>query len=313
MKKNGNLRILITGATGFIGRHLVRSLSAKKNHLIIIGRKDYNSLPLEFRQNEYIEYIQHDLLYSDEKNTKHIEEIDAVINLATIMPDKITPHDDFSLVYQNILQTINLINMLKNISPLKIFVLGSTIDVYPILSSPIDETVLPEPISNYASSKLSCEFICKTEIKKWNKTRLCILRFSQIYGPGDTHCKAIPQFIHNALSSEPIVIHGDGRDVRSFLYVKDAVRAIELAIESCAEGIFNVAGNISYSIRDVAEVINRFSPLPTTIIFTNRKRPYSSSIISIKRAQEALKFYPQYTIEKGIQETIKNEHLSNIS
>lgn len=304
-------KILITGATGFIGRYLVKNLLLKKKNLIIIGRRNYIDLPEEMKGTDLIEYIQHDLLYPAENRINLKCEIDSVVNLATVMPDKIIPHDDFPIIARNIMQTIHLIELLKCYPPPRIFIQGSTIDVYPFLSSPLDESVPPEPESNYAASKLSCELICKTEIKKWIKTGLTILRFSQIYGAGDTHSKVIPQFIHNALTGEKIEIHGEGREFRTFIYIEDAIRAIELSMEKCPAGIFNIAGDSYHTIKEVADLIKELSPIPVSITYKPAKKLSSSSIISIKKARDVLGFYPEYSLEKGIRETIKKESAGN--
>lgn len=303
-----NRKILITGANGFVGKHLVKSLSAKRKHLVLIGRKECDKIPYEIQQNKFVEYIQYDLMSPPRDDILDtLNRIDTVVHLAVVTPDRTNPHDDLSLVPQNIMLTVNLINVLKNIGPIKTFILGSTIDVYPSLTSPLDENVLPEPVGNYAASRLACEFICTAGLEAINHKRPIILRFSQIYGSGDTHLKVIPQFVYNALSGKPLVVYGDGSDIRSFLYIDDAVRAIELAMKSCAEGVFNIAGDTPCSIKNVVDIISRFSPKPVSIQFMPRKKPQTSSIVSIKRAQEVLNFHPQFSLEKGIRKMIEDE------
>ena len=275
--------------------------------LILVQRKDVNSLNIGDR----IKVIYQDLLKPfPEDVLALLDDLEAVIHLAAVRPDDVSPRDDFNqVVIGNILPTVNLLNALHIVNPPKVFIFASSIDVYPFVTLPVDENVLPDPISNYGASKLSCELICKSEISKWKQTKLLILRFSQIYGSADGSKKAITQFIRNALRCEPISLYGSGEEVRDYIYVADAVNAIVLALKSNKEGLYNISGGLPVRIMQTIDLIRKYSPGQISVNNLPQNKDKVSCCMNINKAKEALGYLPQFSIEDGIKATIEKERL----
>lgn len=293
------MKILITGASGFVGIHLVRSLISEENELLLVTKNPNIDFVDEFKNDCHISVCDF-----TEDSSAHFfldePDIDVVIHLAALTPtDEV---DDLDVAEQNVEMTVGLLRALKyaKIAP-KQFILASTIDVYPYIGGN-EETTPTDPITCYGASKLACELICKAEIGKWNETQLCVLRFSQIYGVGDPHSKVMSQMIKRVSSGNPIVIYGSGEDSRDFLYINDAVQAIGLVIESNAEGVFNIGSGVSESLICIAELFKKHSMTLVRIDFEDRRKPLSAMGMDITRARKELGYKPKFFVE----DTIKN-------
>src|SRR5208282_3638165 len=110
--------------------------------------------------------------------------------------------------------------------------------------TPKVETMLPEPKSPYAITKLDGEFYCKMFTSE-GRLATTSLRSFIVFGPRQNpqsqYAAAVPIFVERAVKNEPIVIHGDGEQTRDFIYVKDVAAANAFfASESLATGVFNV-------------------------------------------------------------------------
>ncbi len=290
----------MTGPTGFLGKKLIENLS-QKHEVIAISRKETGST----KQN--VKTIKHDLTLPFPKSIiNEINSVDGIVHLATIMPDKTLSHDDISAYEQNVAMTKNLLSAFNHSQAPKFFILSSTVDVYPNLKSILSEKTKPDPQSNYAKAKIECEKICEETIKRWQKTKLFILRISQIYGPGDTHNKAINIFTDNAVAKKPLQIQGDGSDKRTFVHIDDVVLAIKLAMTNKHAGTFNIAGPKPYSLKKLVAIIKTLKR-DAIIEYLPRKKAKFDSIISISKARKFLAFKPQFSIEEGVQQLLKHK------
>src|SRR5205823_4777176 len=137
------------------------------------------------------------------------------------------------------------------------------------VSAPGRETDAPRPETPYAIAKLasgeSIEIVCAAS--GWTP---CVLRYSTVYGPGETVPRAIPNFIRAALDGQPPVIAGDGLDEHDYVHVSDVVDATTLALRHRATGIFNVGSGIGTSTIDVARMVIRLTGAHVEPVFCRR-------------------------------------------
>ena len=131
------------------------------------------------------------------------------------------------------------------------------------------ETMLPEPKSPYAITKLDGEFYCKMFADEGRLPTAC-LRYFNVFGPRQDpksqYAAAVPIFIDRAVKNQPITIYGDGEQTRDFIYVKDIVAAnVFFATQSPATGVFNVAYGQRITINELAETICRSAVSSSTI------------------------------------------------
>ncbi|MCD6207707.1 MAG: NAD-dependent epimerase/dehydratase family protein, partial [Methanosarcinales archaeon] len=211
----------------------------------------------------------------------------------------------------NISGTLNVLIAAADNNVTKV-VYASSSSVYgdtPVL--PKEESMVPNPLSPYAVSKLAGEYYCKvfTEIHGLKTTSL---RYFNVYGPrqdpSSEYAAVIPKFITKALNRESPIIYGDGEQTRDFTFVRDVVSANILAAKSSETGIFNIGGGKRISINELAETIIKASGTgtdPGLTYMEPRDGDVKHSLADIHRAESIIGYKPSYTLDDGLKETIR--------
>ena len=172
---------------------------------------------------------------------------------------------------------------------------------------PIDEKHPTEPLSPYGLSKLMGEYVARFVSKIYGMPT-AIMRLFNVYGPGQTGAYAgvISKFIERVVRGEPPIIFGDGEQTRDFIHILDVCRAINLALEAKAEGVFNVATGKSVSIKKLAEIIIKEAGVSLSPVYMS-KRPgdIKHSLADISKIKTVLGFTPQIDVKDGIKELVK--------
>jgi UDP-glucose 4-epimerase len=171
------------------------------------------------------------------------------------------------------------------------------------------ETMLPEPGSPYAVTKLGGEYYCNM-FKEEGKLDTVCMRFFNVFGPrqdpGSAYAAAVPIFIDKALKGEAITIFGDGEQTRDFIYVKDIVAAsVFLAMNDTESGFFNVACGGCLTINDVARKIIELTGSSSAIEYApERPGDVKHSMASVEKLRKA-GFVPTFGLDEGLQETLR--------
>ena len=171
------------------------------------------------------------------------------------------------------------------------------------------ETMLPEPKSPYAVTKLDGEFYCKMFADEGRLQTAC-LRYFNVFGPRQDpksqYAAAVPIFIDRAVRNEPILIYGDGDQTRDFIFVKDIVAAnVFFATCSPATGVFNVAYGQRITIKELATTICQLTGSRSEIIqAAERSGDVKHSLASVDKLRAA-GFVPSANFRDGLQATIK--------
>jgi nucleoside-diphosphate-sugar epimerase len=214
--------VLVTGATGFIGTHLVNRLRTEElSRLALLSRH-----PIE-EVRGYEVAIAGDLaeIRSTTWSSASSDEFDVVFHLGGAMPRAVdkgpSPGD---IVRSNVLGTQSLLGSLQS-RPCR-FVFTSTVDVFLPSDGVIDETSPTRSTGLYPVSKLMGEALVSNWARQTGSSAV-IGRLGHIYGPGEgAFGKAIPTWIRAALEDLPLIVYGDGSVLRDLLYVTDAVEAL---------------------------------------------------------------------------------------
>jgi UDP-glucose 4-epimerase len=155
------------------------------------------------------------------------------------------------------------------------------------------------------------EHAAKLFSKSFNLETVC-LRFFNAYGPHQSpdspYAAAIPKFIQAMLSGEPATIHGDGRQTRDFVYVRDIVNAMLLAAagDSIDGRVFNIGGGKSVPINKLVEILQRFFPeTPVPVFAPPRQGDLRFSEADISLAEGALGYRPRIDLEEGLGITVE--------
>lgn len=297
-------KYVITGGAGFIGSHIAEYLVIQGHQVTILDslrtgfEKNLNGLNVNFvkgdiRDENLINELAHDA--------------SGIFHLAALVsvPESLLKIKE--CVDINALGTINILEAAKNNLGCKV-VLSTSAANYgdnPIL--PKVETMLPEPMTPYAITKLDGEYYLKMYQDQY-KVPTASLRYFNVFGPRQNpksaYAAAVPIFINKALQHKPITIYGDGLQTRDFIYVKDVVKANILASQ-VGNGTYNVALGHSTSILELAENIIEITNSKSEIQFLDERQG------DIKHSQadpskfNKLGFKPDYSIERALEETIE--------
>jgi UDP-glucose 4-epimerase len=238
------MNILLTGASGFVGKAFIESLSSD-DHVVCLGRSGNGE---NFFKTDITDKAS---VQSAASNIT--EDFDALVHLAAFVP-KVAADDQ--LEPANATNVFGLINVLEAFNGrIKKVILGSTAEVYDQtrVHGTITEDSPVNPGSYYGATKLASEPIALTYGKKQAIPAL-VLRFSVMYGPHDPIARALPNFIRSALKDEDIVISG-GQILRDYVHTADVVRAIHCALNSDASGVVNIGTGVGVSIQQAAEAV----------------------------------------------------------
>ena len=297
--------VLVTGGCGFIGANLVRFLRE---------RTPWRVRVIDNMQTGDPGHVSEDLAEVVEGNVADptelepaLEGIDAVIHLASttgVVPSVEDPVWDFE---GNALPTFRLLDACRRrgIDRVVFASSGATLGEAP---PPVNEEVLPRPLSPYGAGKLAGEAYCQAFAGSYGM-QTAALRFSNVYGPFSLRKKgnAVPNFIRKCLSNEPMVVYGDGMQTRDFVYVEDLCDCIHRAATADGIGgeVFQVAMGAETSILDLAELVRKVTGAESEILFEpKRAGEIYKSWAEISKARGVLGFDPQIDLEEGITRTV---------
>lgn len=243
------MKILITGASGFLGRNLVDCL-LKENHEIIAVGRDLTKLASQFENSKVI-LSKTD--YSFESLNEILKGVDTVIHLASQLMQRDTDPLKISQFNQNILIVENLL-IAAHLNNVKQFINTSSISVYP-LKTDLSENDFLAPSNIYGVSKANIEsYLSYFQLK--TKMNIVSLRLARLYGYGERSGLMFTDFIHKSINKEPLTLHGTGSSTIEYIYIKDVTNLFSKIIQlPLVKGIYNVGTGKRYSVNDIAQAI----------------------------------------------------------
>lgn len=296
--------ILLTGATGFIGTHLLKGIQQhpvyRSYELVLLSSKEISGCKTILHKN--YSFTKNDFIEAG------IAQVDIVLHAGASTPKKADDSNDIAKANSNIYSLQHLIEQLPNVPGKFIFL--STLDVYkPGADEIITETTVTEPASLYGWSKLYGEKM----VEIWGKDKhviVQILRIGHIYGSGEeAYQKLIPSTIRKVLLKQVPSIFSKGNELRSFLHITDCVNAILSAIEPDEyKGPINIVSGKAMSVREaVSEIVNAINP-QSEIIIEGRDVPVRNLVFDNRKMQTYLTG-EQMSFQEGIKEEILNFRL----
>jgi UDP-glucose 4-epimerase len=277
------VKILITGGSGFIGKHLVKAiLNNKKDKMVIIDnlsnsklRSFYDFLStgneaVVFPLNkDRFEFHRVDIQNKDAicRVFKEHDDISVCIHLAARVNVADSLMDSSSVLPTNVMGTENIISIAHE-AGVQTFVFSSSAAVYGNARRlPIGEEEPREPISPYGKSKLLGEQLVQKYNGKFRTVR--VLRLFNVYGLGQTsrYAGVITRFAHRISNEQPPIIYGDGTQTRDFISVEDVTRSIIVAagIDFEHNKTKGILPNDQIPNRECLNVFNVGTGVPTTI------------------------------------------------
>jgi len=286
------INILLTGATGFLGSHVLAKLSTTDINFVILKRSFSNTSRIE---NFLKKYIFYDI---DKQNISDIFEthkIDLILHCATNYGRKET--DPLRTVEANLLL------------PLQLLELGRKNGVKAFVNT---DTILDKGVNNYSLSK--------NQFKEWlmeysRDLTCCNVALEHFYGPGDDPTKFVSYIISSFLDNKDSIPLTFGYQKRDFIYIDDVVEALELIVHDSLKlekGLFKyeIGTGDAVSIRQFVELIKELTGNTTTAINygeipyrTNEVMTCNTDIREIKR----LGWICKYSLVRGLEKTIQYE------
>jgi nucleoside-diphosphate-sugar epimerase len=283
------MKILITGATGFLGRNLVKYLDQFDDELILTDKPPY-LFDQQVRESWWMnKVIYHcDLDEEIHRLEDRIDGIDTIVHLANLT--RIGPswaaYPDYYRT--NIASSHSLFETCQRRS-VKRFIYISSSSVYGNTESQSEDTI-PCPTNPYAVSKLAAEWALRVQAQKGN-TELIIVRPFTMYGDfmdWGKNSLVIAQFLDAWEKGHPLMLHGGGEQSRDFLHSSDAVVGLKTIIDYGRAGeVYNLGSGTSIKIKDIADAISS-----KQVITPHRVGPVMSTRANIDKLK-TLGFQPQ--------------------
>ena len=238
-----SVRILVTGGSGFIGRHVVQRLRRRGDEVSVVDLKPFPDPAVP-------------TTVGDLRNRSVVEAaiepgLDAVVHLAAITSVLQSVNEPDAVFHTNVVATEYLLEECRQLGVNR-FVFASTNAVAGnVGTAVIDESLSLHPLTPYGATKAAAEMLFDAYSSSYGMTTVA-LRFTNVYGAGmQTKDSVIARLMRAALSGGGIEIYGDGEQLRDYIYVSDAVAAIEHGLALDTSNVLTIGGGASVSMNEL--------------------------------------------------------------
>ncbi|WP_316819819.1 NAD-dependent 4,6-dehydratase LegB [Pedobacter gandavensis] len=308
-------KVLITGADGFIGSHLVEQLIEEGAQVkAFVYYNSFNSWGwLDSLSKDKLDQIE--IFAGDIRDPNGVRTAmagcDIVFHLAALIAIPFSYHSPDSYIDTNVKGTLNIVQAAKDLGVERVLV-TSTSEVYGTAQYiPIDEKHPRQPQSPYSASKIGADCIAESFYRSFDLP-LTIVRPFNTYGPRQSARAVIPTIITQLLNGMESIKLGDIIPTRDLLFVQDTARGfIEIAkSEKLIGHDCNIATNSEISVGDLAqELIKQINPSAKIVTDEQRMRPEKSEVFRLFGSNEKIlentNWKQSYTLSQGLAETIE--------
>lgn len=297
------MRITVTGGAGFIGSHLVDRLIEDGHTVQVIDNLYTGNKEFVHSKAQFVELdIRDPNLYSvlEEFRPDYIFHEAAQTEVSTSMSDPMLDCDI------NLMGLISLLNAAVKLD-VKKFLMPSSAAVYGNLDTlPLNEEMLGNPSSFYGLTKLTTEHYLRIYHEAFGLPYICY-RYSNVFGPRQGNGGeggVISIFAKAIVQGSPIIIYGDGKQTRDFIYVDDVVEANILGIQHQVTGIYNVSTGISSSVNLLVDEFRNISGKDIEVVYDKpRLGDIRDSVLATDKSEKELFFTVKYNLHDGLIKT----------
>jgi nucleoside-diphosphate-sugar epimerase len=292
-------KILITGGNGFIASHLARRLCQLGAIVRLLDLHNSCATECEFVLADVRDYGA---------LKRAASQCDVIFHLAACLGVEKILDRPKEVMDVNLLGTINALKAAK-LNEVKCFVFTSSSEVYGEPQRiPVSESAPPSPISTYGVSKLAAETYCRAYAHT-DDLKVTCLRLFNVYGPGQTAEFVVPRFIRCVIEGLPPVIYGDGRQIRAYTYVSDAIDCMLLSVlgQNETSEVFNVGSTEVANVTQLAQEIIQISGRHLTPVYKalgdgirSARREIYNRVPDVSKAKRLLGFKSRVSLSDGL-------------
>jgi len=312
--KQGQIRVLVTGAAGFIGSHVAKALLQEG-----INGEIPEVVGLDDLSGGYVDnlpcgiYAVQDDLTTTERLTAIFEAAGPfryVFHLAAYAAEGLSHYIRIFNYHNNLIASVRLLNEVVRRNQTARFVFASSIAVYGAAQVPFHEDDPPHPEDPYGIAKLAFEMDLEASRRMFGQ-EYAILRPHNVYGPGqnifDKYRNVVGIFMEHAVRRAPLPIFGDGAQTRAFSYVTDVARAFVLAATTpgaCGKAI-NVGSDHVVSIAELARLVSQVMGVPHHTLPLQQREEVVHAVANHSKQTEVFGAGEELQLQEGLQNTAK--------
>jgi UDP-glucose 4-epimerase len=292
--------ILVTGATGFIGAHVVRRLLASGAEVagISLGGGQVSEV-----QVTALDLCDRDRAMEVLKRSR----CDAVVHLAAALPNGNSAQEMQVSFDRTVLSAATITAFCRETGCQLVYASGSSVYGSMTEDTPVSEDRLPAPETLYTAAKYVGD-ILSLQLSNESGAPAAVLRISAPYGPGSRRPTVVETFLRAALSSTDLSLLGTGSRTQDFTFIDDVVDAVECALTTRASGVFNIGTGRPVSMRALAETVLEVVPESTSrIVSSGSADPQETyrAFMNVSRAREELGWAARVPLPAGLRATVE--------
>jgi UDP-glucose 4-epimerase len=288
------VRIVVTGGSGFVGRHVVRRLISRGDDVVVADKNPY--------PDHSVDFVEGDLREEKIIEAAIEEGTDAVVHLAAITSVLMSAKEPLAVFETNVGATELILERCRSLG-IERLVFASTNAVAGVVKGVIDESVLPRPLTPYGATKAAAEMLFSAYAASY-AMRIVSLRFTNIYGEGmQSKDSVVARLMRCALSGAAISIYGDGEQKRDYVYVTDAVSAIELGLRLEGAETLTIGAGRSVSMNELWKTASAVTgvDIPREDV-PAKPGEMPAVVVDISKAR-SLGYKPQVDLANGLERT----------
>jgi dTDP-glucose 4,6-dehydratase len=308
------MRILVTGAAGFIGSAFVRHVLGNQADVEVVSLDALTYAGNLENLAPVAENPRHSFVHGNVCDSQLVRSVVAEARLDAIVHFAAESHVDRSIlspqqaIDTNVRGTATLLDAARE-SNVPRFLHVSTDEVYGDVPAPLeaDESFPVQPSSPYAASKAASDLLALAYARTY-RLPVIVTRASNNYGPYQFPEKLIPLMIANALDGRPLPVYGDGLQVRDWLYVDDHCRALWATLQHGRDGqVYNIGGNCALTNLEVVTRLLQIVGAPLTLVTYVDDRPGHDRryALSSEKLQRETGFLAQTSFDDGLAATVR--------
>jgi UDP-glucose 4-epimerase len=287
-----NEHVLVTGASGFVGGAVVRTLRNTGARVTAIDQAAFPASDVTSLVGDLTDRRVRDAAVTDG--------LTGIVHLAAVTSVLRSVEDPMAVYEANVAVTAGLLELARARGVGRFLLSSTNAVVGDVGSQRIREDTPLRPLTPYGATKAACEMLMSAYAGSYGMAT-CALRLTNVYGPGMQHKDSfVARLMKAARSGTTVQIYGDGTQVRDFVHVDDVVRGLLLAWERRWVGPLIVGAGRSVTVLEVLDTARRITgrPLPATHV-PPKLGEMPAVIVDIARAR-GLGYDPEVTLESGM-------------